>query len=133
MKRVEPHCVRRGGVILTEAVVALALLGLVLAATSVVVTRYGRATDRFLNNRRVQLAAESQIEHLRAGTLPLSDTEFTDDAGITYGIRITHADKPWDPLRLACVTATFTGKHGKVSRCEISAYVSCCLEREGSR
>ena len=53
-------------VLLTEAVVSLAIVGLVLTASSLLVAGYARSTDYLINCRRVQLAAEAAAERLRA-------------------------------------------------------------------
>ncbi len=123
MKSPHSKVSRAGALMLVEACVALALAGMVLAMVSLLMTQYARSTDYFLNYRRVQLAAESQIERLRAGLLPLEDAAFTDDAGISYRISVTDADAAWAPLRHVRVTATVTAKHNRRVRYELSAYV----------
>ena len=55
---------------LTEAIVSLALIGMLLSAVSLLLTRHARATDYLLNYRRAQLAAESCVERMRAGVEP---------------------------------------------------------------
>ena len=109
---------------LAEACVALALVGVVLGVVSLMMARYGRAADYYLNYRRVQLAAESQMEMLRAGARPVEDADFTGDAGISYQIRVTDAEDAWKPLRHVSVTATVTAKHGREVRCEVEAHVA---------
>ena len=113
----------RRGVILTEACAAIMLVGLVLGMVSLLLTQYARATDYFLNYRRAQLAAESYVEQMRAGTLDVADASFTDEAGVTYEVRVTDADGDWRPLRQVHVIAGVIGKHSRIARYRISTYV----------
>ena len=132
-------------VLVTEAVLSLALIGLVLTASSLLVTGYARSTDHLLNCRRVQLAAEAAAERLRVtGTcrpaldrrpalLPLCDDSFTDDAGISYRVQLLPAEAPWEPLTLVSITATVTGKHGRVARSELRTYIHGVQAEPGGR
>lgn len=81
---------RHRAVALLEACVAIMLIAIVLALVSVLVTHYADASDYFLNHRRAQLAAEANVERLRAGLIPIADAAFTDEAGIAIEIHIPH-------------------------------------------
>lgn len=110
-------------VILTEACVSLALVGLVLAMVSLLLTQHASATDYFLNYRRAQLAAESCVERMRVGVLETTNAEFRDEAGIAYEIRIEEADEAWKPLVHVRVTAEIAGRGGRTARYSIGTYV----------
>ena len=110
-------------VILTEACVSLALVGLVLAMVSLLLTQHVRATDYFLNYRRAQLAAESCVDRIRVGVLEAADAEFRDEAGIAYEIRIEEADEEWKPLLRVRVTADIVGRNRRPVRYSVSTYV----------
>jgi len=109
--------------VLTEAIGSLALLGLLLGLTSLVLTRYARATDYFLNARRAQWAAEAHVERLRSGALPLRDATAVDENGVECTIQVTDAPAAWAPLRQVRVLAVVTGKHGRQARCELTTFV----------
>ena len=111
-------------IVLTEAIVSIMLVGMVLGVVSLLLARYARATDHFLNHRRAQLAAESGIARMRAGTLTVADATFTDDAGVEFAIRVTAADEAWAPLRHVQITTTVTGRHSKKSHYTLAAYVA---------
>jgi hypothetical protein len=121
----------RRAVILTEACVSIMLVGLVLGMVSLLLTRYARSTDYFLNYRRAQLAAQSCVERLRAGAVEVTDATFTDDAGVTYQIQVSDAEGVWEPLKRVTVTAEVTGKHSRLARYQIVAGVAPTTVREG--
>jgi Tfp pilus assembly protein PilV len=119
---------RKRGVLLVEAIVGLALIAMVLAATSYLTAQFGRSTDLLLNRRRVLLTAESQIERLRAGALHVEDASFVDESGIAYRIRVSEAVGDWAPLRLVEVTASFEGKYDRVASSTVRAYAGSVPE-----
>ncbi|MHC4696769.1 MAG: hypothetical protein ACYTFA_08515 [Planctomycetota bacterium] len=123
MESLQPNPLSRRGVILTEAIVSIALVGLVLTMVSLLLTRYARSTDYFLNYRRAQLAAESCVERMRAGVLDVADATLTDEAGVSYEIRVTDAEGEWRPLKHVIVTASVVGKHSRTVRYRISTYL----------
>lgn len=110
-------------VILTEACVSLALVGLVLAVVSLLLVQHARTTDFFLNYRRVQLAAESCVERMRAKVLDIANADFTDEASVKYEIRVAEADEPWRPLVCVHVTASIVGHSGHATRYSLSTYL----------
>ena len=118
---------------LTEACVSIMLVGLVLTMVSLLLTRYSQATDYFLNYRRAQLAAESCIERMRAGLIDITDDTFTDEAGITYEVRVAETDLAWQPLQRISVTARVTGRYGRWAHYQISTYVVSERPRKGER
>lgn len=131
MNRTRSIRASRRAILLTEACVSIMLVGIVLAAVSLLLTQYARSTDYFLNYRRAQLAAESCVERLRAGVLQLEDATFTDAAGVNCRIRVSEAEGTWAPLRRVRVTTTVMGKHGRSARYEITTYVAGTALLEG--
>lgn len=115
---------RARGMMLTEACVGLALVGVLLGAVSLMLSRQARATDYFLNYRRAELAAQSCVERMRAGLVPVADGTWTDNAGISYDIRTSTADPAWQPLTRVEVTARVVGKYGRVAHYRLTAYVA---------
>ena len=115
--------------VLLEACISIMLIGLLLTLVSLVLTRYARATDYFLNYRRAQLAAESCVERMRAGTLEIEDAVFIDNAGINYDIEMSAAEGDWAPLRRVRIRAEATGRHGRKSGYELTAFVAVPTSR----
>ena len=113
----------RRGFILTEACVALALIGLVLTAATLLLIQHSRATEHFTNHRRAQLAAESCLERMRSGRMKAVDADFTDENQIAYTVRVAEAESEWKPLRRVSVAATITSGKGQAARYTVSAYV----------
>jgi len=109
---------------MVEASVAIVLMGVLLAMVSRFSAGYNRATDYYLNYRRVELAAESQVERMRAFLLPVKTTTFTDEAGISYQIEIEDAPAQWAPLKRVTVTAQAIGKNSRRIRFKIHAFVN---------
>lgn len=123
MGPLRPNSMSRRGVMLTEACVSTMLLGLVLAMVSLLLIRYARSTDYFLNYRRAQLAAESCVERMRAGVLDVADATLTDEADVSYEIRVSDVAGTWRPLKHVIVAASVVGKHNRSARYRISTYV----------
>ncbi len=115
---------RSRGMMLTEACVSLVLVGMVLTAVSLMLTRYARAADYFVNYRRAQLAAESCVERMRAGFVDVADGAFVDEADVSYEIRVTEAEDSWRPLQRVEVTARVVGKHGRLAHYRISTHLT---------
>ncbi|RJP35772.1 MAG: hypothetical protein C4547_08970 [Phycisphaerales bacterium] len=113
----------RRGMMLAEACVALTLIGMILGLASVLLIRYSRAADYYLNYRRVQLGVESQIERLRAGALSVADAPFEDEGGITYTVTVLDAPASWQPLTQVNVTGEYTARHGRVIQAQASAMI----------
>ncbi len=131
MGALQPSPLLRRGVILTEACVSIMLIGLVLAMVSLLLTRYARSTDYFLNYRRAQLAAESCVERMRAGVLDVADATLTDEADVIYEIRVTDGDGAWRPLKHVIVTASVVGKHSRSAHYRISTYLGSAPVPQG--
>ncbi len=119
------------GFILTEACVSLALVGLVLGVASLLLTQHARATEYFLNERRAQLAAESCVERMRIGVLEVVDGNFTDDAGISYEIRVMNADAAWQPLQRVKILAVVGEKKRRAAQYSLNAYVDATVGSRG--
>lgn len=114
----------RKGFILTEAVTALTLIGLVLGAATLLLVEHSRATEHVINHRRAQLAAESCLDWVRAGGIKAVDADFSDENNIRYQVRVTEAESEWKPLRRVSVAATIASSKGRVARYTIRAYVA---------
>ncbi len=115
---------RPRGMMLTEACVSLVLVGMVLTAVSLMLTRYARAADYFLNYRRAQLAAESCVERMRAGLVEVADGAFVDEADVSDQIRVTEAEDSWRPLQRVEVTARIVGKHGRLAHYRVATHMT---------
>lgn len=113
----------RRGVVFVEACTAIMLLGLVLTMVSVMVTGHARAVDFLVNERRAQLAAESYVERMRAGLVAVADADVTEEAGVSYEVRVTEAEGAWRPLVHVAVTARVIGKHGRIAPYCLSTYL----------
>lgn len=122
----------RRAVVLLEACVSIMLVGMVLGMVSLLLTRYARSTDYFLNHRRAQLAAESCVERMRAGVLDVEDATFTDDAGVTYDVQVSTVEGEWAPLRHVRVTTGVMGKHSRWTRYELATYVAPAAVQKGA-
>jgi Tfp pilus assembly protein PilX len=114
----------RQGFILTEACVSMVLIGLVLGVASLLLTQHARATQYFLDYRRAQLAAESCVERLRTGVLEMVESNFTDEAGIAYEIRVMDANSVWRPLRRVIVSAAVNEHKTRPARYAIHSYLA---------
>lgn len=124
MSNLEGRFVQRRAIVLLEATVSIMLIGIVLGAVSLLMVRYSQSVDYFLNYRRVQLAAESCIERLRAGEIPLADAIMNDPGGAQCEITVEDGTDVWRGLHVVRVTARVTGKHGRVARFRLVTYVS---------
>ncbi|MCH8149114.1 MAG: hypothetical protein IH987_14215 [Planctomycetes bacterium] len=122
---------QRRAVVMLEATVSIMLIGTVLGAVSLLMVRYSQSVDYFLNYRRVQLAAESCIERLRAGELPLADAIMNDPGGVQCEITMDDGTDIWKGLHRVQVTARVTGKHGRVASFRLVTYVSAQRAGQG--
>ena len=118
-------------VVLLEACVSIMLVGMILGMVSLLLIRYARSTDYFLNHRRAQLAAESCVERMRAGVLDVGDATFTDDAGVTCNVQVSAVEGEWAPLRRVRVTTGVMGKHSRWARYELTTYVPHVVAQKG--
>jgi prepilin-type N-terminal cleavage/methylation domain-containing protein len=82
------------GFSLIEALVALAVLGAVLLMGMGVVLQQARAEARLAAHVRALHAAETALERLRAGALPLASTRVDDFAPILVWIEVEAAGPP---------------------------------------
>ncbi len=124
MSNIGRHLLQRRSVVLLEATVSIMLIGIVLGAVSLLMVRYSRAVDYFLNYRRAQLAAESFIERMRAGELPVAAAIMNDPGGVHCEITVDDGAEIWKELQFVRVTARITGKHGRVASFRLVTYVS---------
>lgn len=131
MKRPHANQFRSRGIVLTEACVSLALVGLVLAVVSLLLTQHSRTSDYFLNYRRAQLAAESCVERMRMGVLEIAEAKFVDEAGVSFEVQIAEADEAWRPLQRVSVKASIVGRNGRSVRCSLSTYLEPAMASKG--
>ena len=122
---------RQRAVVLLEATVSIMLIGIVLGAVSLLMVRYSRSVDYFLNYRRVQMAAESCIERMRAGELPIAPVIINDPGGVQCEITVDQGADLWKGLQRVGVTARVTGKHGRISSFRLVTYVSPQVTGQG--
>ena len=123
MNNMEGQLSRRPGIVLLEATVSIMLIGMVLGAVSLLMVRYSESVDYFLNFRRAQLAAESCIERIRAGELPVAAVILNDPGGAQCEITVDEGADSWKGLQRVRVTARVTGKHGRVASFRLVTYV----------
>lgn len=124
MSNMEGQLSRRPAVILLEATVSIMLIGMVLGAVSLLMVRYSQSVDYFLNYRRAQMAAESCIERMRAGELPVEAAIMTDPGGARCEITVDDGADRWKGLYCVRVTARVTCKHGRIASFRLVTYVS---------
>jgi hypothetical protein len=122
----------RNGFILTEACVSIALVGLVLGVASVLLTQHARATEYFVDYRRAQLAVESCVDQMRIGAIGMVDSNFTDDAGITYEIRVSDGEEAWQPLRRVTVLAVVDKHKAHPARYSLNSYLAAPIPSRGN-
>lgn len=131
MSHTERHLSRRRAIVLLEATVSIMLIGIVLGAVSLLMVRYSQSVDYFLNYRRAQLAAESCIERMRAGELPVAAAIMNDPGGVECEITVNDGADLWKGLQRVRVTARATGKHGRVTSFRLVTYVSPQVAGQG--
>ena len=131
MSHMEGPLSRRRAIVLLEATVSIMLIGIVLGAVSLLMVRYSQSVDYFLNYRRVQLAAESCIERMRAGELPVVAVITNDPGGVQCEITVDDGADRWKGLQRVGVTARVTGKHGRVAMFRLVTYVSPQVAGQG--
>ena len=123
MSNMKGQLSRRPAVILLEVTVSIMLIGIVLGAVSLLMVRYSQSVDYFLNYRRAQMAAESCIERMRAGELPVVAAIMTDPGGARCEITVVDGADRWRGLQCVRVTARVTGRHGSVASFRLVTYV----------
>ncbi len=131
MSNMEGQLSRRPAVVLLEATVSIMLIGIVLGAVSLLMVRYSQSVDYFLNYRRAQLAAESCIERMRAGELPVVAAIMNDPGGVHCEITVDDGADLWKGLQRVGVTARATGKHGRIASFRLVTYVSPQVAGQG--
>ncbi len=131
MSNIGKQLSRRDAVVLLEATVSIMLIGMVLGAVSLLMVHYSRSVDYFLNYRRAQLAAESCIERMRAGELPVAPVIINDPGGVQCEITVDQGADLWKGLQRVGVTARATRKHGRVASFQLVTYVSPQVAGQG--
>lgn len=107
------------GLILTEVVVSLALTGALLAVLAGLVIAYHRASDHYLSHHQAQLAAESYVEHLRAGCPPPPEAD-----GVRYEVDRGPGPGAWTGLTRLTVTAVVRSRHRRTASYTLTTYLS---------
>jgi hypothetical protein len=105
---------------------------MVLGVASLLLTQHARATEYQLNYRRAQLAAESCVERLHIGALEVVDSDFTDDAGIRYRIRVADAPVAWQPLHHVEILTLVEEKKSGSARYSLRTYLASPIPSRGN-
>ncbi len=111
------------GFLLTEIVVALTVLGLLLAGLGVSLAGFARFNRYQLTRQRCIAAAQAQIESIAATGQAVPDQEFTRLwPGLAVSVRETPGAGQWQGLALVEVTAS--GKsHRKNVEIQLTRYM----------
>ncbi len=108
-----------GGFITLEVVGSLALTGILLALMTGLIVSYRQATDYQLSHHQAQLAAESYLDHLRAGRVPPENTE-----AVTYKVDRQPGQGDWAGLTRYVVKATVATRSNRTASCTVTTYVA---------
>ena len=120
-----PNSRLKRGVFIIEAATALALIGVILLAVSALVVSYRQAEETFVTQRRLQLAAEGQLERYRAGQpLPTESTDLDGPGGIRLHVECSAGQGQWEGLRQVVVTATADLRHRKCISYQLTGYIA---------
>ena len=95
--RVWPCCRRRGGLTMLEVILALAILGLALAAISQLVSIGARAAIESRNLTRAQIIAESIMAELAAEIIPVEPVDrlpVPNDPNWVYSTLVEGTEQP---------------------------------------
>ncbi len=106
------------GMILLDALAALGLTGVLLAAMAALVISYDRAGDHYMSHHQAQLAAESYVEHVRAGLPAIPDTD-----RISYHVDRQPGEGDWSGLTRLSVTAEVKSRHRRAARYTVTTYL----------
>jgi prepilin-type N-terminal cleavage/methylation domain-containing protein len=109
LSRLRSRAGRANGFTLLEAVIGLAILGVALLLGMALVIQLPRDVRRLDADRQAMRAMEATLEGMRAGTLPVQDSELsgfiTGDSG-ARDLGITVLATPTTPPGLCQVTLT---------------------------
>jgi type II secretory pathway pseudopilin PulG len=113
----------RRGFLMTEIVVALAVLGMLLAGLGVSLAGFAGFNRYQLTRQRCIAAAQAQIESIAATGRPIADQDFTRLwPGLTISVQETPGEGQWQGLALVEVTAS--GKsHRKNVEIQLTRYM----------
>lgn len=110
-----PQAWSRSGSVLPELITGLAIIAALLIVVANLTSAFERASVVSLARHRAWLAAQGQIEKMRAGLAPLADSDITDEDGNRMVVVVEDASGAWAPLKLVTVTAeTFARPNRKV-------------------
>lgn len=114
---------KHNGFLLTELIVALTVLGLLLAGLAVSLAGFARFNRYQLTRQQCVAAAQAQIESIAATGQAIAEQDF---ARLWHGLTISVEDRPgagqWDGLTLVEVTASGRS-HGKNVEIRLSRYI----------
>ena len=97
--------------ILLEVIASLALTGILLGVITGLVLTYNRAGDYYMSHHQAQLAAESYVEHLRAGSAVPAGTD-----RVRFEVRGCPGEGDWSGLTQVTVTASVKTRYGRTPR-----------------
>jgi len=119
------HQQRRRGVFIIEAATSLLLIGVTLAAVSALIVSYRRAEEAFVTQRRLQLAAEGQMEQYRAGQpLPDKSIDLDGPGGISLRVECAAGQGQWAGLIQVSVTASTDARNRKHLSYRLTGYMA---------
>lgn len=115
---------RRRAFLLVEMIVGTAILGLLMLAVSRLLSDYQSATRSQLLRERLRNMAQSRLEEIRAGAIPLENAIRTEDDDTRVEIVVRDAEGAWAPLKFVEVTASAPLRHDREVRVSVRAYVA---------
>ncbi|UCC98582.1 MAG: type II secretion system protein [Phycisphaerales bacterium] len=116
------------GFILTEIIVALTILGMVLAGLAVSLAGFARFNRYQLIRQRCIAAAEAQLDSIATTSRPVSEEDLRRLwPGLTVSVRQSPGEGQWQGLEFVEVTAS-----GKSYRKDVNIRLSRYVRSDGS-
>ncbi|HUV63056.1 MAG TPA: type II secretion system protein [Sedimentisphaerales bacterium] len=111
------------GFLMTEIIVALTVLGMLLAGLGVSLAGFARFNRYQLTRQRCIAAAQAQLESIAATGQPIPDQDFTRLwPGLTVSVREKPGEAQWQHLALVEVAASGM-THRKNVEIQLSRYI----------
>ena len=115
---------QRKAVFIIEATCAMVLLALLLGFVAYLVIGQERLRDHMTAERRLQLAAEGQMERYRAGEpLPDGECHISTPHGIQLDVSCEPGQGDWSGLTRVTIMARTPVRHAKTASFRLVAYV----------